>query len=110
MAFLVDRERDTQAAERVRAWIAEQTIGGVRPREVTARRGEDVASEPAWWFIVRLPDPAPDVGTWPVFVLNEFDRAVRDKAIAEQLSWPWYVTYLPENEEEQEDEDHLPDG
>lgn len=107
MAFLVDRERDIEAAERVRAWIEAQTIGGVRPREVTSQRGEDAASEPAWWFVVRLPDPAPDVGTWPVDVLNAFDRAVRDKALEEELSWPWYVAYLPENEEDQEDEDQL---
>ncbi len=103
MAYLVDGERDIEAAERVRAWIAEQTIGGVRPTLVTSHRGEDAASDPAWWFVVRLPNPAPDVGTWPVDVLNAFDRAVRDKAIEEQLSSPWYVAYLPENEEEQAD-------
>jgi hypothetical protein len=112
MAYLVDRERDTEAAEKVRAWIADQTVGGVKPRAVEAVRGEDAAADPAWWFVVRLPDPAPDVGTWPVEVLNQFDRSVRDKAIEEHLSYPWYVAYLPENEEEQEDEDQLqlPEG
>lgn len=108
MAFLVDRERDAETAERVRSWISAQNIGGIRPTSVTSHRGEDMASEPAWWFVVRLPNPRPELGTWPVDVLNDFDRAVRDKAIDEQLSWPWYVTYLPENDEEQEDEDQPP--
>jgi hypothetical protein len=107
MAFLVDRERDTEAAERVRAWIAEQTIEGLHPAQVESGRGEDAASDPAWWFVVRLPNPDPEVGAWPVDALNKFDRAIRDKAIEEELSWPWYVAFLPENEEEQEDEDQL---
>lgn len=112
MASLVDRERDTEAAERVRAWIANQSIGGVQPRQVTSKRIEDASGELAWWFAIRLPDPAPELGTWPVDMLNAFDRAVRDKAIVEELSWPWHVAYLPENEEEQEDEDRLqlPEG
>ncbi len=103
MVDVADNERDTEAAERVRAWIEEQEISGVRPAQVTCRRLEDAEGQPAWWFAVRLPNPAPDVGTWPVEVLNAFDRSVRDKAINEQLSWPWYIAYLPENEEDQAD-------
>jgi hypothetical protein len=107
MPFLVDRERDTQVAERVRVWLAGQTIDDLRPTRVERRRQEDASGEDAWFFVVELPDPDPDAGTWPVETLNEFARTTRDKAIEEGLSWPWYVVFFPESEEEQEDEDQL---
>lgn len=107
MSFVVDRERDTEAAERVRAWAAGRTVAGLRPTEVAKHRAEDAAGDDAWFFIVRLPDPDPSAGTWSADALNEFVRSVRDKALEEDLSWPWYVGFLPENEEDQEDEDQL---
>jgi hypothetical protein len=105
MPFVVDRERDTEAAERVRTWIETQTVADLRPVEVARHRAEDSAGDEAWFFIVRLPDPDPELGTWSVDALNEFVRSVRDKALEEELSWPWYVGFLPESDEEQEDED-----
>lgn len=107
MPFLVDRERDIETAERIRSWIGEQTIAGLRPTEVSSRRAEDASGDDAWFFVVRLPNPDPHAGTWSADALNDFVRLVRDRAIAEDLSWPWYVGFLPETEEDQEDEDQL---
>jgi hypothetical protein len=110
MSYLVDRERDTEAADRVQTWIAEQTVAGLHPTEVTKRRVEDAAGDEAWFFVIRLPDPEPDAGTWSADALNEFVRAVRDRALEEHLSSPWYVDVLPESEEDQEDEDEFQPG
>jgi hypothetical protein len=115
MPFLVDRERDIQVAEDVRIWLANQTIGGIQPVAVQTVRQEDASGEDAWVFVVELPDPDPKSGTWPVETLNEFARVTRDRAIESDLSWPWYIVFFPESDEEQEDEDNedqltLPDG
>ncbi len=107
MSFLVNREQDMEAAERVRAWIAEQTVSGLHPTDVVGYRAEDSAGDEAWFFDVRLPVPDPQGGSWDVEALNTFVRAVRDKALDESLSWPWYIGFLPETEEDQEDEDRL---
>lgn len=105
MGRVVDGERDTAAAESVRAWLSEQTFGDLHPRAVELVRQEDASGEDAWIFVVRLPDPDPAVGTWPVETVNELTRATRDKAITTGVSWPWYIVFSPESDEDQEDED-----
>ena len=55
-----------EAAEEVRAWLAEQTVGSVHPLTVELTRDEDSTGEPAWYFVVVLPDPEPPAGTWPI--------------------------------------------
>lgn len=107
MPFLVDRERELQAAQEVREWLATETFGGLRAVDVSLVRQEDASGEDAWFFVVRLPDPDPEIGTWPVETLNGLARATRDKALELEISWPWYVVFLPESEEEQEDEEQL---
>lgn len=102
---MVDRERDEKAAEDVRSWLTQQAFGGIRPVDVKRWRAEDSQGELAWHFLVVLPDPDPETGTWPVEALSDLDRATRDRAIALNLSWPWHVLFRPENEEQQEDED-----
>lgn len=106
MASVLNRE-DEQAAEEVRAWLAEQTFGSVHPVAVELRRAEDSTGEPAWYFDVVLPDPDPDEGTWPVEDLVELDRATRDEAISRGLAWPWYVQLRPETDDPEADEDEL---
>ena len=105
--FLVDRERDTEAANDLRGWLEGEAFGGLRPVRVELARQEDASGDEAWFFIVRLPDPDPSTGTWPAEPLNELARATRDRALELGVSWPWYIVFLPENEEEQEDEDQL---
>jgi hypothetical protein len=95
------------AAERVRAWLADQTFGSLHPRTVELGRAEDSTGELAWYFDVVLPDPDPGEGTWPVAQLEEIDRATRDRALELGVPWPWYVRVRPETDEQQVDEDDL---
>ena len=107
MPFLVDRERDTEAASELRTWLQGETFDGLKPLSVEPVRQEDASGEEAWFFVVRLPDPDPETGTWPGETLNELARATRDKALELGVSWPWYIVFLPESDDEQEDEDQL---
>lgn len=104
---MVDREKDIEAARAVQAWLAGQTFGNLRPTQVELRREEDASGQEAWFFVVSLPNPDPDVGTWPVDTLNQVARETRDKAISLGVTWPWYTVFFPESEEDQEDEDQL---
>lgn len=113
MGRLVDRERDSAAAEDVRRWLSEQSFGRLRPLSVDLHREESAEGEEAWFFVVVLPDPDPNEGTWPVDELSDLDRGTRDRAIEAGVSWPWYVVFKPESDEQQEDEDEqmqLPQG
>lgn len=101
------KQEDRSAAEALRAWLAEQTFGSVRPVEVRLRRDQDSTGDEAWFVEVVLPNPDPDVGTWPVDDLIDLDRATRDKALEIGVSWPWYVLVKPETDEPQADEDEL---
>lgn len=107
MPFLVDRERDIQAAEEIREWLAGETIDGLKPVSVVLQRQEDASGDEGWFFVVRLPDPDPAAGTWPPETLNELARATRDKALEIGISWPWHIVFLPVNDEDQEDEEQL---
>jgi hypothetical protein len=105
MSRLVDHERDSAAAAEVRAWLKEQSFGSLSPIDVELRREEDVSGDEAWFFVVVLPAPESESGTWPVSAMNDLTRAARDRALASGLSWPWHVAFRPETEEQQEDED-----
>lgn len=107
MPFLVDRERDTEAAEAVRAFLEASTFWGITPTRVVLHRQEDASGEEAWIFEVNLPDPDSVSGTWPVQALNEFARAGRNKALEASVSWPWHIVFFPEHDEEQADEDQI---
>lgn len=107
MARVVDRE-DERIAESLRTWMAGQAVGPLRPLEVRKRRDADSAGQEAWFFEVVLPDPEPVKGTWPVEDLAALDLATRDQAIEQRLAWPWYVLFVPETDEPQEDEDEIP--
>jgi hypothetical protein len=88
MPFLVDRERDIQLAGEIRDWLTAETVNGLRPVAVDLERQEDASGDEAWFFVVRLPDPDPEAGTWPAETLNALARATRDKALGLGISWP----------------------
>ena len=104
MAYLVDRSKDAEAAEAVRVWLATHNIGDMAPVDVSLSRSETGDGEEAWFFEVTLPTP-PAGETWPVDALSSADREIRDQAIANGVTWPWYVIFLPDMDEPQEDED-----
>lgn len=102
MAPVVDREEEG-IAESLRTWIAGQAVGPLRPLEVRKRRDMDSAGQEAWFFDVVLPDPDPVKGTWPADDLAALDLAALDQ----RLAWPWYVVFVPETDEPQENEDEI---
>lgn len=106
MSRVIDRE-DEAVAEKLRRWIADQDVGDLRPVEVRKRREQDSSGQEAWFFDVVLPNPEPAAGSWPVDDLIDLDLAARDQAIDHRLTWPWYLFFVPERDEPQEDEDAI---
>lgn len=82
-------------------------MGGLRPVEVRKRREEDPFGQEAWFFDVVLPDPEPATGSWPTGDLIGLDLATRYQAIDQRLTWPWYLIFVPETDEPQDDEDAI---
>lgn len=108
MATVIDREEE-RAGESIRSWLETQDVGGIRPVEVRKRRVEDSFGELSWFFEMVLPNPPSREETWPVRGIMDLDLALRDRALAEGLSFPWYLRFKPEFDDEPAEEDDPPD-
>jgi hypothetical protein len=85
--------------------LRDRTAGATRVIEARAHVGEDSEGRTALFVTLVLSNPAGD--TWPVDDLWELRRGVQS-VIAEvdpDLDLPWFVTFEPENAEQQETDD-----
>ena len=107
MASGLKQEDQSRFAEEIREWLASRTFGSLSPVAVELRRDANSDEEEAWFFDVVLPNPDPAEETWPIDDIIALDLGVRDEALRRGLTWPWYVSFTPETEEEFADEDAL---
>jgi hypothetical protein len=100
------KQEDQQGvAEQLREWLSGRTFGSLSPVAVELRRDEDSEGGEAWFFDIVLPDPDPAEGTWPVDDMADLEQGLRDEALRRGLEWPWYVSFTPQTDEQQADED-----
>lgn len=98
---------ETERADReLVEWLENREFGSLAIRSVEATRTEDSAGDLALRLV--LTAPVGDQPTWELAAVRHLDSAVRDKALALGVEWPWYIELRPDVEEDQE-EDTTPD-
>lgn len=105
VSSVLKQEDQNGVAEELREWLSSRRFGSLSPVAVGLRRDEDSEGEEAWFFDVVLPDPDPAEGTWPVDDMADLVQDLRDEALRRGLEWPWYVSFTPQTDEPQADED-----